>query len=337
MSQKKILVTGATGLVGSHILVELSQMEDLTVYAAKRKSSNVSSVAKLFEHYQIASFYEKINWVDFDLNHPELNIEVDEIIHSAAVVSFDKNEYQLMTKVNLEGTKKLLKLAKDKNVKKFGFVSSIASLGRTKNSNHYSESSPWSESTSNSYYSITKYQSEQLVIEANSETMSTYIINPGVILGPCDWNNSSGTIFKSAIKGLKFYTKGINGFVDVRDVARAMILVMERGKPQEKHIVVGQNISYKDVFTRIAKQTNSSVPSIYAPKLLTDIGWRLSLLKAKLKNEKPILTKESANTSHGINYYDNKKLIENYQFEYHSIDDAISNSVAFLKNNRFCI
>jgi nucleoside-diphosphate-sugar epimerase len=237
-----------------------------------------------------------------------------------------------MHSTNVDATKRLLEMAKNADIKKFGFISSIASLGRTKESNNYTESSPWSESTSNSYYSKTKYFSEKMAIDANSPEMPIYIVNPGVILGPCDWNKSSGTIFKTAVKGLKFYTKGVNGFVDVRDVAQGMLKVMENGMPSEKHIVVGENISYKDVFTKIAIQTNSKIPTIYAPKWMTEIGWRLAKISAKMKNESPALTKESARTSHGLNYYDNSKLPALGGFKYHEMDDTISNALKFMKS-----
>jgi nucleoside-diphosphate-sugar epimerase len=335
MSERKVFVTGATGLVGSHVLVELSKVDHVEIFAAKRKTSNLETVAQLFKHYKCEVAFDKINWVDFDLEDVSSMPEINEVIHTAAVVSFNPADYDDMTRTNIEATQKLLKIAKESGVKKFGFVSSIASLGRTKESNQYNEQSPWSDSSANSFYSKTKYQSEKMVIDANSSEMPTFIINPGVILGPCDWNKSSGTIFKTAIKGMRFYTKGVNGFVDVRDVAKGMLNVMAKGIPSEKHIVVGENISYKEVFTKIAKNSTGKTPTIYAPKWMTEIGWRLAKLKAKIKKESPVLTKESARTAHGLNYYDNSKLPSLGDFEYHKIDDTIVNAIEFLKTNKY--
>lgn len=335
MSERKVFITGATGLVGSHVLVELSKDDQVEIFAAKRATSNLETVAQLFKHYNKENEFDKIKWVDFNLEDVNSMPQVDEVIHTAAVVSFNPADYNAMTKTNVEATQKLLKIAKDSGVKKFGFISSIASLGRTKVSNQYNEQSPWSDSSANSFYSKTKYQSEKMVIEANSAEMKTFIINPGVILGPCDWNKSSGTIFRTAIKGMKFYTKGVNGFVDVRDVANGMLTVMKKGKPSEKHIVVGENISYRDVFSKIARNTTRKVPSIYAPKWMTEIGWRIAKLKASLKKESPVLTKESARTAHGLNYYDNTKLPSLEGFQYHTIEDAIQNAVQFLKSNDY--
>lgn len=335
MSERKVFVTGATGLVGSHVLIELSKDNQVEIYAAKRAASNLETVTQLFKHYEREKEYDKIKWIDFKLEDINTMPLVDEVIHTAAVVSFNPTDYDAMTKTNVEATQKLLKIAKDSGVKKFGFVSSIASLGRTKESNQYNEQSPWSDSSANSFYSKTKYLSEKMVIDANSPEMSTFIINPGVILGPCDWNKSSGTIFKTAIKGLKFYTKGVNGFVDVRDVANGMLRVMDAGIPAEKHIVVGENIGYREVFSGIAKRTNSPIPAIAAGKLMTEFGWRLAKIKGAINGESPVLTKESARTAHGLNYYDNSKLPSLGEFKYHSIDEAIINGVQFLKSNKY--
>lgn len=335
MSERKVFVTGATGLVGSHILVDLAKESNCEIYAAKRAGSNLGLIQQLFDHYGMTNAYSKVNWIDFDLNNIASLPSVNEIIHTAAVVSFNPKDYDAMTQTNVNATKQLLQRAKENGIKKFGFISSIASLGRTKESNNYTENSPWSESTSNSFYSKTKYASEQEVIKSNGDTMKTFVVNPGVILGPCDWNKSSGTIFKTAIKGLKFYTKGVNGFVDVRDVSSALLRVMEVGIPAEKHIVVGQNIGYREVFTTIAQQTNSPIPTIAANKLMTEFGWRIAKLKGMIKGESPALTKESARTAHGLNYYDNSKLPALGQFKYHTIENAIANGVDFLKTNNY--
>ena len=260
---------------------------------------------------------------------------IDEIIHTAATVSFNPKRNSEMDQINFEATKKLLQTAKELNIAKFGFISSVASIGKNKSGNKNTEDSIWEDGPLISFYGKTKYKSQQLVISSNSDTLSTYVINPGVILGPCNWNKSSGTIFKTAIGGLKFFTTGKTGFVDARDVASAIIKVMDAGKPAEKHIVVEDNYYFKDVFTKIAVASKRKPPTIRASEFMTGIGWKLNWMTSKVMGTEPVLAKESARASHNIEEYDNSKLKKELDFEYHSIDDMIQNTIRFLKNENY--
>ncbi len=333
--KKNILITGATGLVGSHLALQLVKTSSNSIFGLYRSEQSLEAVKKVFLYYRQSSDFDKINWVKYDLCLDEYHIElfksISEIYHTAALVSFDPKDYDQMHKTNIIATKKLLDIAKENGIEKFGFVSSIASLGRVKGQKEYTESNQWVDSSQNSYYSITKYKSEQLVVSANSETLKTYIINPGVILGPCDWNKSSGTIFRTAKKGLKFYTKGSNGFVDVRDVANGLISILEKGKPAERYIAVGENITFKKLFSSLQEKFGKKAPSIYAPPILTSIGWRIDLLKSKVKGTTPVLTKESARTSHGVNNYNNQKMKQLDGFSFYSMEEAIENAIDFFK------
>lgn len=332
--KRKILITGGTGLVGSHVLLELLEEENVEIYATKRKQSDLTPLKQLFEWKAKSDLLAKICWIEVDLSShlsPLDSFSFDEIIHTAAVVSFDPRDYSQMDLTNVKATERLIALAKRSGVKKIGFVSSIASLGRVVGQNKYTELSGWQDSPSNSYYSNTKYQAETLIINANSNELSTFIVNPGVILGPCDWNKSSGTFFKTGAKGILFYTKGKNGFVDVRDVAKGLLSVMNNGASGERHILVSENLSYQTVLNYLTEAFDRSPPKFYANRWLTNMGWRMNKFIAGIKGTSPTLTKESARTSHGIHLYENSKMVKELNFSFTPISTSIKDASSFFK------
>lgn len=336
--KRKILITGATGLVGSHVLLELLQKEEIDCYALKREQSDLSPLRHLFDWYHKTALLEKMNWIEadlgFELSKTLIPYQFDEIIHTAAVVSFNPSDYAAMERINVDATKKLLQYAQSTGVKKFGFISSIAALGRVNESGIYNEDAQWADNANNSFYSKTKYESEKIVIAANCINLETYIVNPGVILGPCDWNKSSGTFFRTGAKGIAFYTKGQNGFVDVRDVAKGILFVMHEGNSGERHVLVGESLPYRKVFSKLCLAFNKNPPKIYSPQWLTGIGWRLDMIKSRIKGSPPTLTKETARNANGKYTYDNSKMTS-IGFVFTPIHQTIEDAVPFFKKYYF--
>lgn len=335
--KRKTLITGGTGLVGSHVLLDLLSTGESEVYATRREQSDLSSLQKLFEWERSSHLLNQINWVNWDLSSElpsELPDQLDEIIHTAAVVSFDPNDYSAMDRINITATEELIAFAKRIDVQKFGFISSIAALGRVKEGEKYTEQSEWTKNDTNSYYSETKYLSEKIVMAAHSDKMSCFVVNPGVVLGRCNWNKSSGTIFRTGAKGLSFYTKGKNGFVDVRDVSCALLEIMRRGLSNEKHILVGENIEYRSVFDQIATHFGKKPSKVYSPPWLTGIGWRLDKLISSIKGKSPTLTKETASNANGVHIYDNSKMV-NLGFKFIPLSQTIEDSIPFYKKYYF--
>jgi dihydroflavonol-4-reductase len=178
-----ILVTGGTGLVGSHLLYDLTR-SGKNVRVLKRMNSNVSTVKKVFSYYtpDPELLLNKIEWVDADLLDVYSLIEamdgVTEVYHCAAMVSFEKKHQAEMMKINVEGTSNMVNAALEKGVKKFCHVSSIASLGRVENGGLTSEETFWKSSPDNSNYSISKYGAEREVWRAAEEGLNVVIVNP---------------------------------------------------------------------------------------------------------------------------------------------------------------
>jgi dihydroflavonol-4-reductase len=336
-NSQKVLVTGATGLVGVHLLVDLIDRGFEKIVGLYRSESALERAADVADYYDVKSQFKQIEWVKFDLSNWEWNEaifqNVELVIHTAALVSFDPEENEKMNQVNVYATARLLEVAAKNKVKKFGFISSVASLGRKPGANVYTEENKWVESDLNSYYSVTKHDAEELVVKANSESMPTYLINPGVILGPCDWDKSSGTIFRSAKKGLSFFTVGGNGFVDARDVSSNLLQVMAYGDPGERYLAVGHNVKFRKLFSDIQVAFGNKPPRFKASKLLTGIGWRIEQARAKKGNRAPVLTKHSADASHEVSVYDNHKILNIKGVNFRTWSDTIDNTVNYFKTD----
>ena len=182
----------------------------------------------------------------------------------------------------------------------------------------------WTEESSNSEYGKTKYLAEKEVWRGTGEGLNAVIINPVIILGSGDWEKGSSGIFKSAYNEFPWYTEGISGFVDVKDVVRAMIMLMNGAPNNERFIISAENISYKEIFTEIAINFGKKPPHRKVTPLLASIVWRWEALKSKITGKDPMLTKETAKTAQAKVYFDNKKFLSYApNFEYTPIKESL--------------
>ncbi|MEY4934312.1 MAG: hypothetical protein RIS64_671 [Bacteroidota bacterium] len=318
----KILVTGATGFVGSYLIRALLQQGYKNIWAMKRTNSPLDL---------LQSVENQIHFVTGDiLNVPFLEDvceNMDYVFHCAASVSFDSRDIDLMYQVNAEGTANVVNVCLSANVKKIIYVSSVAALGRDENNLNYSEKSAWQRSKWNTHYAISKYMAEQEVWRGVAEGLTAAIVNPSVILGSQFWNQSTGRMFKQVWDGLKFYTSGITGFVDVRDVARFMILLMESSVDNQRFILNSENLAYKNLFEQIAIGLQKPAPHISANAFLRGLAWRMDWLKSRFTGERALITRETAMTANKISYYDNSKSKQFFpDFRYTPISKVIQES-----------
>ncbi|MCK4464688.1 MAG: epimerase, partial [Bacteroidales bacterium] len=179
------------------------------------------------------------------------------------------------------------------------------------------------------------FKSEMEVWRGMEEGLKAVIVNPSVVLGPGDWNRSSGRIIKSVWDGLKFYTQGVTGFVDVKDVVKAMIELMEGEISGERYIISSENLSYKEVFEMIANAFNKKPPDIHATPLLTGLAWRLDWMRSKILNKQALVTRESAISGHRKVYFSNQKIKDTIGMEFRTIEDTIHETAGlFLKEKQ---
>ncbi len=323
-----ILVTGGTGLVGSHLLYHLSQKND-NIRAIFRTDEKRQHVKKIFAFYtdNVQKFFSKIEWVQADITDvPSLKTvfsNVTQVYHCAALVSFNPKDYRKMRQVNIEGTANIINFAIDANVAKCCFVSSIAAVGNAINGKPINEENEWADSDENHGYAITKYGAEMEVWRGSQEGLNVVIVNPGVILGGGFWHDGAGKMFTQMSNGFNFYTEGVTGFVGVYDVVKAMIKLMNSNIKNERFILVSENKSFKDVLFSIADNLNKKRPSKKVGRFVTSIFWRIDWLRTKLTGKEPLLTKNSAKSAHNVSYYSSLKIEKQLNFEFELVKETV--------------
>lgn len=328
-----ILVTGGTGLVGAHLLLELLKKEK-DIFALKRPSSDINITKRIFSYYtdDFQNIFDKIKWIDGDIldyqSITEALKDITKVYHCAAAVSFQSSDKQTIADTNRIGTANLVNACLESGIEKLIHVSSIGTLGRAGVTGIVDEDSQWN-SKKTSVYSTSKYHAEMEVWRAIAEGLNAVIVNPSIIIGPADWNKGSAKLFDTMYRGLKFYTRGSNGFVDVEDVVKLMIILMESDISAERFIINAENVPYKIFFTSMANALNVKPPQIEAKRFLSEIAWRALWIKSLFTGKQSSITKETAVTANQIYNYSNKKIIDATSYKFMSIDESIKKTAAF--------
>ncbi|WP_113637058.1 NAD-dependent epimerase/dehydratase family protein [Nubsella zeaxanthinifaciens] len=319
-----ILVTGATGFLGAELVKQLTD-QNLTVRAIKRSTAVIPSTLKN---------NPLVTWHTADINEPESLIEafdgVTKAYHCAAFVSFDPKDKAKLLKINIEGTANMVNICLDLNVRLL-HVSSIAALGDAKPGELITEKHFWDYNPKAHNYAISKYQGEMEVWRGIAEGLDAVIVNPAVIIGKNAGYNGSGAIFKLVKEGLKFYTDGATGIVDVADVAKCMILLMESNISEERFTLSAGNLHYKDFFAEIAKGFGAKAPSKEAKPWMLALAWRAAKLAALFTGKPAALTKESVRSSFNLSYYSNKKVTETLNYTFKPLNQSIAEVCNALK------
>lgn len=332
-----VLVTGGTGLLGSHLLVRLVQSQD-KVRVLYRSTAKKESVQKVFTYYfktEAAQFLEKLEWVEGDIldlyTLGQAFEGVTHVYHCAGFVSFAQRDFTKLMKINREGTANVVNFCLKYNIQKLVHVSSTAAIGGD-DDQVISEQTKWIQSPETSGYSISKYSAEKEVWRGIEEGLKAVIVNPSVIFGAGNWEESSLTILRTVANGFPFYTNGSNAFVDARDVAEIMVQLMKSDVENERFLCLGESISFKELLSLIAKKLHKKPPSINTPKWMMGLTWRITAFLALFTRKSPAITKQSAKTAFGNKVYSNDKIKKTLNFQFITIEDTIENAV----NGRIC-
>ena len=319
-------------MLGAHLLLELTRCGE-PVRALKRKNADLASVEKIFSWYSedTSRLFQQIEWVEGDLLDSLSLLQgmegADRVVHAAALVSFDPRHRLTMLHENPEGTANLVEAAKKLNIRRFCHISSIAALGDQPSGLPVDESFSWRNDKTRSAYSESKFLSEMEVWRGIHEGLPSVIVNPSVILGPGKWQSGSPRFFQTVKNGMKFYTSGGTGFVDVRDVSRATISLLltndwDRVKNQ-RYILSAENLAYRELFEMIAEALNQPKPTIRANRFLLQLGWRASWFISLLTGKQPALTRETARSAMSVSTYDGSKITRTLDFKYTPISKTI--------------
>ena len=322
-----VLVTGGTGLLGSHLLLRLLR-DDVPVRAIHRKGSDLKRVEKVFSYYteNAAQLFQKIEWKEADLSDiPALELaftHVDFVYHAAALISFDPGDYSKLKKINAEGTANIVNLCIARKIKKLCYVSTIGAIGKSLNGAIATEENQWIEQDAN-VYALTKYAAEMEVWRGSQEGLLTVILNPGLIIGPGFWDSGTGNLFTTANKGYRFFPPGGTGFITVGDVVHMMVSLMDSPIINERFIAVAKNISFEEILTRLADGLGKPMPTKKLKLWQLQIGRTADWVWDLFTNRGRRITKNSIKSLYQRDDYGNGKIRKALGFEFEPLEDTI--------------
>ncbi|WP_271765694.1 NAD-dependent epimerase/dehydratase family protein [Aquimarina algiphila] len=333
-----ILVTGATGLVGTHLLVRLIK-DKQSVRALYRTEAKKEHAKKVFSSYfseEEEHLFETIQWVQTDISDiptlTEAFEDVTHVYHCAAKISFNPSHYKKLRKANIEGTANIVNLCLIQNVKKLCYVSSIATLGENISGAAIDENAEWNPEVPNSVYAITKYGAEMEVWRGVQEGLDAVVVNPGIIIGPGFFNSGSGFLFKRIHAGMKYYTTGITGYVDIEDVINIMTRLMNSTFTNQRYILVSENISYKSAFSMIAKGLQKSIPRKKATPFLMKIAYHAQRISHFFFRTKRSVFLSSIRSAFSNSYYNNDKIRTTLDYDFITMEKSIQKTATYFLN-----
>ena len=333
-----ILVTGGTGLVGAHLLLQLLKQEK-KVRAIHRRNSDIQRVKKIFgyEGETSLNLFHKIEWTEADINDiTQLEtafMGVERVYHAAAFISFDPGDYQKLHKINTEGTANIVNLCIAYKIKKLCYVSTIGAIGKSLNGKQADEENVWTSQDAN-VYALTKHAAEMEVWRGSQEGLNVVMVNPGVIIGPGFWNSGSGSLFGVAKKEHSFYPPGGTGFITISDVVKMMVALMESDIKNERFIAVAENLSYQQILTKITTALGLKPPTKELKQWQLELGRWFDWLRNLIFNTGRRITKNSVKSLKNREIYSNQKARNMLQFKFEALEPTITFcSQKFLEEN----
>lgn len=313
-----ILITGATGFVGSYLTRLLVRAGYTHLYALRREESSLELLGDATENV----IWRTAGLEDYFSLETALE-GIDTIIHCAALISFAGRDKQQLLRVNRTGTQHLIDAALHLGVRRMIYVSSVAALGRNTRGQMISEESKWEDGPLVSNYSRSKFFAELEVWRGQAEGISTAVVYPSVILGAGYWSSGSTALFKYAANQPKFYPSGNTGLVDVRDVTQAIQLVLERDQDEDRFLLNGTNLSYHDLLKMMTEALGVASPQRLLPQMAAQLLARIEKLRARLTGSTPLLTPETVRTSYQRYVYDSQRSEATLGLQYRNLEDTI--------------
>lgn len=326
----KVFVTGATGLVGSHIVCELIKKGKI-VGISYRDEQKLSLLNKKLEKEGL-----KPNYISYKTeidSYEEFSSVLkgyDAVIHAAANVDLSKNSKKYVD-INLNITKAVLWAVNSAGIKRFIHISSIATLGEpTEGAQYIDEKCEIDSLIGKSGYSIGKFYCENAVYKYLYEGLNGVILNPSVIIGCNAQKSSSSKIIEALAKKNKYFSSGITGYVGVKDVARAATEILDTDITLERLIVSNENLSYEQLMTKCANILGFTPPT----KKVSDTLIKTVLNCVKLIEKMKFNAKYSSSMLECLvskKYYDGSAITKCSNFTYSSLDEQLEESLNIYK------
>jgi dihydroflavonol-4-reductase len=327
--QKMILVTGATGLVGSHLVARLLLSGTERIRVLVRNKNRIKGLERVLGYYSYdpASWMQGIEVAEGDLMDYDSVASalegVSKVYHCAAMVSFDAKDREMVIQGNIRITANVVNGCLESGIRKLVHVSSTSATGTTYDGSEITEETEWEDGISRTAYAIGKFESEREVWRGEAEGLNVAIVNPAMVLGPGNWGESSTALIEKAYRGLAFYTLGINAWVDVRDVVEVMHRLMEGPYQGERYLLIGGNDTFRWFFREVAGALDRPVPRYRARRWMGELIWRVEWLRSKLTGSVPLVTRETARTSMAKQVYSAQKVEEALGFQFRTLEETI--------------
>ncbi|MFN3874971.1 MAG: NAD-dependent epimerase/dehydratase family protein [Flavobacteriales bacterium] len=328
------LVTGGTGIVGAHLLLELLR-QGRSVRALRRRGSDTGLVRRVFRHYGQEALADRIEWAEGDLLDVVSLADglqgSERVYHCAALVSFAGGKAGELFDANVTGTANVVNAALEAGSQRLCLVSSIAALGPSKGGGPLDEAAAWDDAAPASPYAISKHLAEMEAHRGMAEGLPCVIVNPGLVIGPGAEGRSSMALVNRLRQGTRWYTKGANGFVDARDVAACMVKAMERGAPGERYVLVGENASYRRLFELLCEAFGRPAPRLEARPWMLHLARRAEAIRGLLTGAEPLVTRQTVASALARRAYSSSKARERLGHQFLSLEESVANAAAFIK------
>jgi len=324
----RLFVTGATGFVGAHV-VQLAAQQGAELRVLARPTSNLTYLPR---HAEI---------VTGDLREPAAFATAlegcDALIHVAADYRLWVPDPAEMYKANVEGTRELLRLAREAGVPRVVYTSSVATMGFHGDA-VVDEETPVSETAMIGHYKRSKWLAEQVAIEAASAGQQVIILNPTTPIGSLDTKPTpTGRIVVDFLnKNFPAYVDTGLNLVDVEEVARMHLVALERGTPGERHILGGENLTLKQILDRIGAITGLPSPTMKVPHAVAmAFAYFDETITGKLRGKEPRATVEAVRMGKKMMFASSTKAERELGLNVKSVEDALLSAVEWFVANGY--
>lgn len=326
-TEKKILITGGTGFLGSHIVRQFLDAGE------KHLKVMASSVPEWMKDAGVKAIEGSVTDRD-DVMKACKNVSA--IFHLAGKVSRDNNDAAAMNKIHVEGTRILCEAAKDAGVRTMILASSSGTIAASEDEQVFDETFPQPVDVISrwAYYASKYYQERTALADFDGDGRRLVILNPSLLLGPDDERLSSTKVVLDFLaKKIPYSPSGGLNFVDVRDAAAAFISALDKGAHQEKYLLGAENLTFPEFFGRLERLSGVSAPMLKVPKKLAMAG--SSFIESVFSNwgkTSPVASKE-VEQAEFYWYFDSAKAEENLGFSPRDPQETLNDTIKYLREN----